>query len=289
MKMRRAFVAFIMITRPNNVLLTAFSVIVGGVCAFAPFSIELAVAAVSASLIAAGGYVLNDVFDIDIDRINRPARPLPRGDIGKTAATLWAAFLIVLGVALSVLLPRANLIVAFIAAVSLALYAAWLKRTLLVGNFVVASVSGLTFLYGGFIGSVAYMALAPAVLASLFHLGREFFKVAEDRVGDTAIGANTIAVRYGEAFAVRVAAIPLFILISVSTLPYYWSWFGIRYLVIVVVAVDAVLLSVIVLAWRSPDSVMAGKLARVLKWDMLAGLFALGYDRWATWVSTPGW
>ncbi len=286
---RRAFIALLMITRPNNVALTALSVVVGGVCAFAPFGGELAIAAVSASLIAAGGYVLNDVFDIEIDRINRPERPLPSGDIGKLAAIFWAAILVVIGVVLSMFLPRSNAVVAVIAAVSLVLYAAWLKRTLLVGNLVVAAVSGLTFLYGGFVGPAAYMALVPAVLASLFHLGREFFKAAADRVGDSAVGANTIAVKYGEDFTVRVATIPLFIVISVSTLPYFWSWFGIRYLIVVVVAVDAVLLGVIVFAWRNPNLSMAGRLARVLKWDMLAGLIALGYDRWATWISTPSW
>lgn len=63
---------------------------------------EQAAFAVSSLLfVVCGSYALNDVCDVDVDRINCPNRPLPAGEISRRAALLWAASLYAAGLAVS--------------------------------------------------------------------------------------------------------------------------------------------------------------------------------------------
>jgi geranylgeranylglycerol-phosphate geranylgeranyltransferase len=279
-----AAIGLVHVVRPLNVVLTAISVLVGGLASYAALDIPIMIAAVSASLIAAGGYVVNDIFDVEIDRINRPDRPLPRGDITTQAAKLWYVILTLTGlIPPFFLLPTPNRIIALAAVIALFAYAAWLKRTPLVGNLVVALVSGVVFVYGGVIGDAPIISLVPGLLAFAYHLGREMLKAAADRMGDKASGAVTVAVLWGERTTMRLAVLPLVAVILVSPLPTWFEWFGERYLIAVIVGIDIVLVYVIQRAWLYPKAENANRLAHVLKWDMIAGLFAVGWDRWAVW------
>jgi len=49
-------------------------------------------------LVIAGGYVLNDVFDLDVDRISAPRRPLPAGRIRRKTAGFWGGGLLFSGI-----------------------------------------------------------------------------------------------------------------------------------------------------------------------------------------------
>lgn len=285
---KRRLAGLVLIVRPGNVALTAFSVLIGGVCAESPWGWALGVACISAALIAGGGYVANDVFDLAIDRVNRPHRPLPRGDLSLHAAGAWAGVLMATGVGMSWLLGWQAGFLATGIALALLAYAAYLKRTFLVGHLVVATMSGCAFLYGGLTGVRTEASLAPAVLAGAFHLGREMLKAAADRVGDSEGGANTMAVRWGAERTCRLAAMPLACVVVLSPLPTAWGWFGIPYLVMVVLGVDTVLLYAILRAWTSPGIETARDLANLLKWDMLAGLVAVGGDRWMGLLSGTG-
>jgi geranylgeranylglycerol-phosphate geranylgeranyltransferase len=285
---RRSVIGLILVTRPGNVALTAASVVVGGVCAGTHSGALLVLAAISAGLIAAGGYAVNDLFDREIDRVNRPDRPLPRGDLSPIAAGIWATILLACGLVLAQGLGPAARAIALCVTVGLVAYAAYLKRRPLVGHVLVAAMSGTPFAYGGLAGEHFVASLVPAVLAALFHLGREMLKAAADRAGDEQDGAQTMAVRWGVSRTCRLAMIPLVGVVALSPLPTIWGWFGLFYLVAVIAAVDGVLLYAIRCAWRSPSVATAERLARLLKWDMVAGLVAVGGDRWANWLPWIG-
>ncbi|MCW9094558.1 MAG: UbiA family prenyltransferase, partial [Ignavibacteriaceae bacterium] len=90
--------AILKITRPVNIIITFVSVIVAAVICLPDKlpGMNVLLAAVSAALTAASGNVLNDIIDIDIDKINRPNRPLPSGKINITEAYLLISVLILL-------------------------------------------------------------------------------------------------------------------------------------------------------------------------------------------------
>src|SRR6516165_7659972 len=56
----------------------------------------------ASACIYAGGIVLNDVFDYEIDRVERPGRPLPSGKVGRGFATVLGSFLLGAGLALAI-------------------------------------------------------------------------------------------------------------------------------------------------------------------------------------------
>ena len=81
---------YITLIRPVNFLITAASIYVS--CLLAGGTGAQFIAMIFASLggacIGAGGMVINDYFDIDIDRINKPERPLPSGRVTKFDALM---------------------------------------------------------------------------------------------------------------------------------------------------------------------------------------------------------
>ena len=88
----------------------------------------------ASSLLYISGVILNDVFDLEIDRQQRPERPLPSGRVSLAAARRLGWRLLVLGVLLGAgagffvghLRPG---VVAALLATCILLYDAWLKRT----------------------------------------------------------------------------------------------------------------------------------------------------------------
>lgn len=101
----------------------------------------LALLMVASSLLYIGGVVLNDVFDLDIDRTERPERPLPSGRVSLWAARWLGWKLLVVGMLLGIGAVSVGTggglftghfgsgAVAPLLAACILVYDAWLKRT----------------------------------------------------------------------------------------------------------------------------------------------------------------
>jgi 4-hydroxybenzoate polyprenyltransferase len=112
---------------------------------------------VSTSCLYAGGVVLNDVFDRDLDRVERPERPIPSGRVSTGAAARFGALLLTIGIVTAAMATAtAGLVAAAIAAFVL-LYDAWGKRQWLFGPVNMGICRGLNLLLG--------VAAVPAALA----------------------------------------------------------------------------------------------------------------------------
>ena len=84
----------IKLVRPLNCLITFLSVLIGGfIISESAININLLlIASISASLITAAGNVINDIYDIELDKISHPERPLPLNNLSisiKTTASLF--------------------------------------------------------------------------------------------------------------------------------------------------------------------------------------------------------
>ena len=99
--------------------------------------------------IAAGGYVINDYFDIKIDRINRPERLIVSNSVSKTEA-MWTfrvltAAGILMGLILAWLVHSSSLALVFVLVPGLLwFYSASYKRQFLVGNLIVSLAASVT-------------------------------------------------------------------------------------------------------------------------------------------------
>lgn len=268
------------LSRPVNVCIAFFSVFVAVlICGTLESMDKVWLACLTAAFMTAAANAVNDYFDLDIDRINRPNRPIPSGVVTSFEALVFSALFFVLGVACGFLINRATFCTAAVFSLLLILYSAKFKRMVLVGNMVVSLATAFAFIYGGFaVGSVR-QAIFPAVFAFLMHFGREIIKDMEDLEGDRRNGAFTLPVRHGLKPAQALVTGLFMVLIAVTIAPFLTRLYGIWYLLIVAV-VDAVLVVVMIEMWRNPARANLGRLSAALKADMVIGLLAIYAGRW---------
>lgn len=265
------------LTRPLNVLITFCAVFIGAIISgfLAPFS-KVLLGMCSAGLICAGGNALNDYFDIDIDRINKPHRPLPSGAIKRSHALILALSSLGAGLVLSFFINTRAIAIAVLAIALLASYNAYLKRSGgLAGNIAVSVTGALPIAYGGAaVGHLEAM-LFPCVFAFLFHLGREIIKDLEDVTGDRMVKSRSIPARLTPRISYYLAFIPLLLLFFTTPLPYVLGWYNLYYLIIVIPLVNILILVSFFHFRTKQDPASLHRLSAILKWGMVCGLLSL--------------
>ena len=243
------------LTRPGNAvaaggLTFVGAFVAGGLSAPAP----AAFAVVATVLATGGGNAINDYFDREIDAINRPDRPIPRGAVSPRGALLLSGLLFAVAVGLTLLLPLFAVAIALINLVALVAYTELFKGLPGVGNALVAYLTGSTFLYGG---AAVEGNLSPVVvlfaLAASATMAREVVKDVEDAVGDREEGLRTLPIVLGRRRALAVAAAFVVAAVVASPAPYLLGTFGLPYLVVLAPAL-AVMLGATYLAFESPAS-----------------------------------
>lgn len=272
----RTMLAYVEIIRPLNVAITSLSIAAAASIAGGSMDqlIHIFLASIAGGILVGAGNVINDYFDVEIDRINRSNRPIPRGMISKPAALRYWVVLTLVGLSMNLFLSESALLIAIGWVVLLFLYSALFKRLLLIGNFVVAFLTGTAFIYGGVIVGHVGLAMMPAVFAFLINFARELVKDVEDREGDSAAMAKTFAVIGGEKPVLVLSTITLLILIAVTFYPYIIDVYSIDYFILVL-CVDLLLVYIIVSMWKSRSPENMRKLSNLLKLNMIIGLIAI--------------
>ena len=271
--------AFLELSRPANGAIAFVSVLLGGLFAVEGHLDRLNDAALlktafSALLLLASGNTLNDYFDSEIDRTNKPRRPIPSGRIQRGEALIAAILLMGAGTTLGCFVNRFVGIIAVSVAASLIGYALWLKRAPIIGNLLVGFLTALTFIAGGAVFESLRGTLVPATFALLFTTAREIVKDIEDTEGDFKNDAHTIAV-VNKSVAVLIASIFMGTVILFSPVPYLMGWYSWRYMLIVFIGVDLVLLYLLVQLWRDASKENSLRIQKLMKWDILVGLGAI--------------
>ena len=196
------------------------------------------------ALIAAGGYVLNDYFDVKIDAINKPDKQIVTQSISKKSAMLTYQILtaagVICGLALSFWVRSFTLGFVFVLAPgALWFYSASYKRQFMIGNVVVAFISA--------VGVLAVALLQMAILQKIYqkfifdtpipvliyaYVGgfavfaffctwvREIIKDLEDADGDREVECRTMPIVWGERktkiFTMALILLIIILLIIVS-------------------------------------------------------------------------
>jgi len=269
-------IPYLRIIRPLNCLITALSVFVGAFLTDSfQFSRTLLMACGSAFFISAAGNVMNDVFDLAIDRINKPSRPLPAGQVSKYQAVLWTCLLFLAGILLAFTGSIALFNIALLTTLGLILYSWILKKTPLLGNLLVSFLSSLTFIYGAVAVNGFRWIFYPALFAFFFHLAREISKTIEDMAGDQLGQARTLPLYLGKSFAKVLLTLIFVSLLFLTYLPYYWGEYNLKYLLVTLLGVDSGIIAFLVLLWINDSPSFLRRLNNLLKLNMLAGLLAL--------------
>jgi geranylgeranylglycerol-phosphate geranylgeranyltransferase len=246
------------LTRPANAIVAGVLTFTGafiaegaGVLGALPAVCAAVVATICAT---AAGNAINDYFDRDIDRVNRPDRPIPRGAVSPRGALAWSGslFLVAAGLAI-VVLPTLAIVIAVVNVLALITYTEYFKGLPGVGNALVAYLGGSTFLFGGAaVGSVR-ATVVLAALAALSTLAREIIKDVEDIAGDRAEGLTTLPISIGERPALYTAVVALAVAVLASPLPYLMGIFGLSYLLLVAPA-DLVMMTAAYRSFGDPST-----------------------------------
>jgi geranylgeranylglycerol-phosphate geranylgeranyltransferase len=174
-------------------------------------------------LIAAAGNIINDIYDVEVDKVNKPNRPLPRGGLTIDQAK---ALTLLLWLAGGIIAFATSLIAGIMAMIFAALgyvYAAKVKALGTIGNFAVASSFSFGLFYGAIVATESRnyfvflgdssLIFVPLVIwvyfftSSFVLFGREVIKGIEDLRGDRLRSVRTVASVHGARSASEVAAV----------------------------------------------------------------------------------
>jgi geranylgeranylglycerol-phosphate geranylgeranyltransferase len=186
-------------------------------------------------LISGSDIVLNDYFDLEVDRINTPGRPLPSGRISSAEAVLLAIVTAVLGLAAAFMLSfSAFLLCCFLWLIG-CLYNWKFKEAGLLGNLMVSVNVGFTFILGGIAVGQPWdgMVWCFALMAGLVDLGEEIAGDAMDIEGDKKRSSRSIGIRRGRSFSLRISAGLFSLVIVISWIPFLLGWAGAIYLILI--------------------------------------------------------
>jgi geranylgeranylglycerol-phosphate geranylgeranyltransferase len=269
--------AIVKITRPINLLITFISVIVAAfICQPILFPrIDVILAAFTASFVMASGNIINDIYDIEIDKINRPERPLPSNKITIVQAYSIYISLVFISIFISIFLNEEALVIVLPSILLLFFYSKYLKRIPLVGNIVVAFLTGLVFIFGGVVVGNPSAAIVLAVFAFLINLIREITKDIQDFEGDKTIGVKTLPIYFGFKTSKLIILLFTFILILFTLYPFLTHLYKIEYFVFVMITVNPILIYCLNKLFQDQSLQNLKKISNLLKLSMVFGLIAI--------------
>lgn len=275
-RVQRAY-ALLSLMRPLNAVITFLAVFAAGTIAGAgeEHLPVLLFAAAAGAFLSSAGNIINDVYDVEIDRVNKPLRALASGIVRKSSALWWGACCTLIGSLFTALAGIHLLPIAIASIIVMYAYSVSLKRYPLIGNVAVGILTGTAFLFGGYAVGNIEAGIIPALFACFFNIPREILKDVEDIEGDKAGRIRTFPLVYGVEVSMLLIT-GFFGLIIIGTfLPFWLGVYNLTYLILVFLGVDLVLVYVAVTMWRTPTTQVIGRLNRVLKYDMLMGISAI--------------
>jgi geranylgeranylglycerol-phosphate geranylgeranyltransferase len=210
----------------------------------------------TALFLEASTFALNDYYDLEIDKKNkRVDRPLVRGDLApKTAVYLFFVFF-PLGIVCSYFVNLTCFLIALLTALFAIVYDVWLKKIKLLGNFFIAYVMAIPFVFGGAAvlqGKELMLNLSPAIfilslIAFLAGGGREIMKDVMDFKGDRVEGVKSFPRYLGIRASNIVAGVFYLCAIALSFFPFFFQIYGVYYLnyyyLLLIFITDTMLLS----------------------------------------------
>lgn len=248
-------------------------------------------------LIAAAGYVINDIFDQDSDAINKPLKAIVGKSITEGRAYNIYVGLNITGVAIgfylsNVILRPSFAVVFILIAASLYFYATNLKQTPVLGNIVVAALLALSVLIIGVfdlypatyeanqkeMGLLFKILLDYALFAFFINFIREIAKDAQDAKGDYNAGIKTLPILIGAGrtakliFALLLVAVVMVFLYINNHLMNNELYPATIYSMVVVLAP---LLYLAVKSWTAKTVQEFHHISLILKWIIFFGILSI--------------
>jgi 4-hydroxybenzoate polyprenyltransferase len=222
-------IAFLRLIRIQNLLIIAFTQYMVRWCLIYPIfklvglplmlsELSFFLLSLSTVMIAAAGYIINDYFDVKIDKVNKPHRLVVGKGVKRRVAigahTVINVLAVLIGLIASWMIGSWSLVVFhFVCAGGLWFYSTTFKRQFLIGNLLIALFTAFVPFVAGFyellaavrnvpeaamvIGGAWRWLLAVSLFAFISTLLREIIKDIEDYEGDKEFGCRTMPIVIG--------------------------------------------------------------------------------------------
>ncbi|MCB0399254.1 MAG: geranylgeranylglycerol-phosphate geranylgeranyltransferase [Winogradskyella sp.] len=244
--------------------------------------------------IAAAGYIINDIYDIDTDKVNKSNKVIINKHISEKDGYTYFMLLNVIGVGLGFYLSHlvnysSLFVVFFISSALLYIYSTALKQMFLIGNIVISIVVALSILVVGIFDLIPSMTAFNvsnitileiirdyAIFAFLINLLREVIKDIEDINGDHKVGMQTMPIVLGRDRANKIAfvlsLIPLFAVVYYIVTSLYTQQFLVAYFLVFVVAP---LIYITIKIFSAEQQSHYKHISLMLKLVMLSGMLSM--------------
>ena len=261
--------ALILSIRPETTPLGMLTVYIGGLVAGASFtSIPLLLAVIVTFFITAGSMTFNDAYDWEIDAINHPNRPIPKGIITQKQMLQFTAVLFIIGLILTFFINLLCTGIYIFSVGFLAVYELFTKKYGIMGNITVAFVSSIAFTFGGAAVGNPYATLPLTILGFLIIFGREIVMDIRDADGDKQMRL-TLPHQIGIRNASLISSILLLLAIAISPLPYILNIVSLWYIYFII-PVD--IITILTVIWFLKDHKNAAISAHIIRGALALGL-----------------
>ena len=272
------FFASIQILRPLNMILCLLAVLIAAFLIGGLSSHSLPYTILTVLCFAGASNILNDILDVHIDRVNRPDRVLPSGQLKILEALILMGVLYGVGIlACTYLQPLGQQIALITVLPLLVLYTPLFKHLPFIGNIVVGGILGLVFLFteGAIHGNVDNM-WVPFWLATSLSSIRELCKDGADMAGDYMANLKTYPQIFGLISTLWLLRFLVVGLCFFAITPYTGGRYGIAYLITLIMGVVIPLIySMFIILSEKSGSVEYTKAAKILKGVTIAGMLVI--------------
>ncbi len=268
---------YFLLTRPLNMLISGLAMVVSAAILDSLDETRTSVLIVLTVMsYTAAANVINDVLDLEIDKINRPFRPIPSKNLKKGTVLKFSFTLFLIGSVLALQLsPSAQFISLVISMPLMIVYSTHLKSKPLIGNIAVSFIIGLSFIFCGAAFENIVPMWTPGILAFSLTLIREIIKDIADLEGDRVAKCKTYPIQYGLEATVKLVSVLSFTVSLVLLLPYFNNVYNYWYLIILLIGVELPLIIVVFLLVKNPTILAANQGSKILKFSTIMGLIAI--------------
>lgn len=162
-------------------------------------TVLIPVAFLTGFLVTGASMIINDVVDLEVDRLNKPWKPLPRGDASPGTsmkiAWLFLVVAVVLNAVVNLFTTITTIFYGFIGASYSYLRRKWWSHILVALSTTGPIVYG--YVAAGLPVNDLYFTILFTIVIFTVTLGREFLKAIQDIEGDSKQGYKTIATVHG--------------------------------------------------------------------------------------------
>tara|TARA_Y100000588_G_scaffold102191_1_gene111161 strand:- start:3 stop:842 length:840 start_codon:yes stop_codon:yes gene_type:complete len=268
---------YIMIIRPLNVFLGGLTILISSlIIKYEGPAISVILPSFVVMFFTIGANTLNDYFDYEIDKINRPDRAISSGLVLRNQALILSLFSFIIGVLIALRLNKDSQLLSI--GVSLPLIIAYnvkLKNYPLIGNIIVSLILAMSFIYAGLVFKKTEPLIIPALLAFGLTLIREIVKDLADIKGDKSAGLMTFPIVYGKKKTIILCTILSLFLGIGSFIPFLTGYYNTFYGISLILMVEIPLAVVVISLLNKPVILTAKRGSKLLKFCTLGGLLSI--------------